>query len=138
MALGAQVTVFDITEDKRQDALRLGAIKYVNVSRPAELQGLNNSLNMIINTIPSGHDPLVYLKMIRLGGEMAVLGLPPTAETPKISTSALPNVPLVKVYVYGSNTGSVSQIQAMMDYSVEHGIYPDVEVIPVRCSDLHS
>lgn len=133
VALGAEVAVFDITEDKRQDALRLGAVKYVNVRRSAELQGLNNSLNVIINTIPSGHDPLVYLKMIRLGGEMAVLGLPPTAETPTIATSALPNVPLIKVY--GSNTGSISQIQAMMDYSVEHGIYPDVEVIPVTRID---
>ncbi|MCF5703931.1 zinc-binding dehydrogenase [Pseudomonas syringae] len=83
VALGAEVTVFDITEDKRQDALRLGAVKYVNVRRPAELQGLNNSLNVIINIIPSGHDPLVYLKMIRLGGEMAVLGLPPTAAPPR-------------------------------------------------------
>ncbi|MCF5703930.1 hypothetical protein [Pseudomonas syringae] len=42
-------------------------------------------------------------------------------------------MPLIKVY--GSNTGSISQIQAMMDYSVEHGIYREVEVMPVTWID---
>lgn len=129
VALGAVVTVFDITEEKRQDALNMGAVKYVNVNRPADLEGLGNSLNVIINTIPAGHDAMMYVKMLRLGGEMAVLGLPPTADVPTIGTSDLPMSPLVKVY--GSNTGSISQIQSLMDYSVSHGIYPQVEIIPV-------
>lgn len=133
VALGAEVTVFDITEDKRRDAIKLGAVKYVNVRHPNELEGLNNTLNVIINTISAKHDPLVYMRMLRLGGEMAVLGLPPTEETPSIRTSVLPNIPLVKVY--GSNTGSISQIQEMMDYSVANNIYPEVEVIPVTRID---
>lgn len=127
VALGADVTVFDITEDKRQDALNMGAVKYVNVNYPKKLEELHNSLNVIINSIPAGHDPLMYVKMLRLGGEMAILGLPPTAEIPSIGTSSLPMNPLVKVY--GSNTGSISQIQQMMDYSVSNGIYPQVEII---------
>lgn len=32
--LGADVTVFDITEDKRGDAANLGAERYVNVTNP--------------------------------------------------------------------------------------------------------
>jgi uncharacterized zinc-type alcohol dehydrogenase-like protein len=133
VALEADVTVFDITEDKRQDALNMGAVKYVNVRNSGEMEGLDNTLNVIINTIPAGHDPLMYLRMLRLGGEMAVLGLPPTAEIPNIGTSSLPMNPLVKVY--GSNTGSISQIQHMMDYSVSNGIYPKVEIIPVAGID---
>jgi uncharacterized zinc-type alcohol dehydrogenase-like protein len=97
------------------------------------LEGLNNTLNVIINTIPAGHDPLMYLKMLRMHGEMAVLGLPPTAEIPTIGTSSLPMNPLVKIY--GSDTGSISQIQQMMDYSVNNGIYPQVEIIPVAGID---
>ncbi len=38
--LGAEVTVFDITEEKRADAKRLGAVKYVNINNPEELKGL--------------------------------------------------------------------------------------------------
>lgn len=133
VALGAEVTVFDIIEDKRQDALDMGAVKYVNVTNPKELEGLENSLNVIINSIPAGYDPLLYLRMLKLDGEMAILGLPPTAEIPNISTSSLPMLPLRKVY--GSNTGSISQIQQMMDYSVANNIYPEVEIIPVTGID---
>ena len=133
VARGAEVTVFDITEEKRRAALKLGAARYVNVNNRAELEGLNNSLNLIIDSIPAGHDPLMYMRMLRLGGEMAVLGLPPTAETPNIPTSTFPSIPLVKVY--GSNTGSISQIQQMVDYSVQNNIYPDVEVIAATAID---
>ena len=133
VALGGEVTVFDITEDKRQDAFAMGAARYINVKNVNELKGLENSLNVILNTIPPGHDALMYVKMLRLGGEMAVLGLPPTADVPNIPTSSLPMSPLVRVY--GSNTGSISQIQQMLDYSIVNGIYPDVEVIPVARID---
>ena len=34
VALGANVTIFDITEDKRADAKRLGAVRFVNVTNP--------------------------------------------------------------------------------------------------------
>ena len=129
VALGAEVTVFDITEAKCQDALDMGAVKYVNVRNSAETAGLANSLDVIINSIPAGHDPLMYLRMLKLDGEMAILGLPPTGEIPALSTSSLPMNPLRKVY--GSNTGSISQIQQMMDYSIAKGIYPEVEVISV-------
>lgn len=127
VARGAEVTIFDITEDKRQDALKLGAVKYVNVNNPNEIDGLKNSLDFIINTIPANHDPLMYVKMLKLHGEMAIVGLPPTAEIPNIPTSSLPMNQLRKVY--GSDTGSIEQIQAMMDYAVANGIYPEVQMI---------
>lgn len=38
--LGAEVTVFDITEDKRQDVLNMGAVKYVNVNNQEDLKML--------------------------------------------------------------------------------------------------
>ena len=57
MALGTKVTVFDITEAKREDALRLGAEKYVNVTRPEELEGPANTFDFILSTIPAPYDP---------------------------------------------------------------------------------
>ena len=40
VGLGAEVTVFDITEEKRADALRLGAKRYVNVAREEDYRVL--------------------------------------------------------------------------------------------------
>jgi uncharacterized zinc-type alcohol dehydrogenase-like protein len=77
VALGTDVTVFDITEEKRADALRMGAKRYVNINNPKELEGLNNSLDFIISTIPyDNYDPLVYARMLKVGGKMAIVGLP--------------------------------------------------------------
>ncbi|MGE9292737.1 MAG: NAD(P)-dependent alcohol dehydrogenase, partial [Puniceicoccales bacterium] len=47
---GAEVTVFDITEEKRQDALDMGSVKYVNVRNPEELKGLQNNFKLILST----------------------------------------------------------------------------------------
>lgn len=50
---GAEVTVFDLTEKKRPDALDRGAVKYVNVNNPEELKDLENSFRVILRTIPA-------------------------------------------------------------------------------------
>lgn len=85
VSLGADVTVFDITEEKRADALRLGAKKYVNVSNPDELEGLDNSFDFILSTIPAKYDMNMYLKMLKYNGEFAIVGLPAFANMPSIS-----------------------------------------------------
>jgi uncharacterized zinc-type alcohol dehydrogenase-like protein len=108
----------------------MGAEKYVNVNSPDELKDLDNTLNVIINTIPANYDPLMYIKMLKLDGEMAILGLPANRDVADINPSWLPGNPLRKIY--GSNTGSIRQIQEMIDYSVANNIYPQVEVITVN------
>ncbi len=42
VSFGTDVTVFDVTEEKREAALRMRAARYVNVNNPEELKGLNN------------------------------------------------------------------------------------------------
>lgn len=134
--LGATVTVFDITEEKRADAQRLGAIKYVNVNNPEELKGLDNSLNFIISTIPASYDPNLYLKMLKIDGQMAFVGLPPFAQ--------MPIIPIDKLIwqgnrkVFGSQIGGIKETQEMLDYSVANTIYPEVEIIPATAQSIES
>ena len=127
VALGANVTIFDITEDKRPDAKRLGAVRYVNVNNPEELKGLNNRFSFIISTIPAKYDPVMYVRMLKKNGEMAIVGLPASENTPIIPTSML--VFAAHRKVYGSLIGGIPETQEMLDYSVAHNIYPEVEII---------
>jgi len=127
VALGAKVTVFDITEDKRTDAKRLGAVRYVNVNYPDELKGLSNTFSFIISTIPAKYDPVMYVRMLKEKGELAIVGLPANENTPIIPTSML--VFAAHRKVYGSLIGGIAQTQEMLDYSVAHNIYPEVEII---------
>lgn len=79
VALGAEVTVFDVTDAKRDDALRLGAKRYVNVREPNPWEGMEDSFDFILSTIPAADYRVGdYLRLVRYdGGEMAVVGLPP-------------------------------------------------------------
>lgn len=130
VSLGAEVTVFDITEEKREDALRMGAVRYVNVNNPEELKGLNNTLDFIISTIPARYEPLMYVSMLKKDGELAIVGLPANSECPSISIGVLPYMANRKIY--GSLIGGMKETQEMVDYSVAHNIYPEVEVIPAE------
>jgi uncharacterized zinc-type alcohol dehydrogenase-like protein len=133
VALGAEVTVFDITENKRKDALEMGAKRYVNVTRQAEMKGLDNQFRVVISTIPARYEPAQYLKMLKVDGEMVILGLPATAETPSIDLATL--VWFARRKVYGSQIGGIRETQEMMDYSVKNNLYPRVELIPIQKLD---
>lgn len=125
--LGANVTVFDITEDKRQDALRMGAKKYVNVTKPEELQGLNNTYKFILSTIPKKYDLNMYLQMLKLDGDFVIAGFPAIADLPSITSGQILFGGTRKIS--GTMIGGIAETQEMLDYSVANNIYPEVEVI---------
>ena len=134
VALGADVTIFDITEEKRADAFRMGAKRYVNVNNAEDMKGHNNSFDFIISTIPANYSPLVYARMLKYGkGEMAIVGLPETA-TVNVADLALGGAANRKIY--GSLIGGIKETQEMIDYSVAHHIYPEVEIINAEAAEI--
>lgn len=134
--LGADVTVFDITEDKRADAKRFGAVKYVNVNNPEDLKGLDNTQHFILSTIPANYDPNLYLKMLKIDGQLGIVGLPPFA--------VMPVIPIDKLIwqgnrkVFGSQIGGIKETQEMLDYSIANNIYPEVEIIPATAPSIEN
>lgn len=124
--LGAEVTVFDITDEKSDDAKRLGAVKYVNVASTEDFSDLSDSYDFIISTIPADYDPMMYVKMLKMeGGELAIVGLPANASIP-VSPFVMQSA---HRHVYGSLIGGIPETQEMLDYSIAHDIYPEVEII---------
>lgn len=131
--LGAKVTVFDITDEKAVDAKRLGAVAYVNVKSNKDFSALSDKFDFIISTIPADYDPLMYVKMLKMdGGELAIVGLP--------ANSSIPVSPFVMRSahrrVYGSLIGGIPETQEMLDYSVTHDIYPEVEIIKAEPTEI--
>lgn len=129
--LGADVTVFDRTEEKRKDAARMGAIRYINVNNEEEMKGLGSTFDFIISTIPANYEPIQYVAMLKMGGEMAIVGLPDKS-TLNIANMAF----LSQRKVYGSLIGGIKETQEMLDYSVAHGIYPEVEIIKADAAEI--
>lgn len=134
VSLGAEVTVFDIAEDKREDALLLGAKRYVNVNNPDELNGLDKEFDFILSTIPTKYEPSMYLKMLKLDGQLGIVGIPAFRNMPSLTVADL--VFQAPRRVFGSQIGGIKETQEMLDYSVEHGLYPEVEVIPADGAEI--
>lgn len=131
--LGADVTVFDVSEEKRSDARRLGAKSFVHVDSPEAFKGLNNQFDFIITTIPANYDPLAYVRLLKYGkGELAIVGLPDNSHV-NIANLAL-GAPNRKVYA--SLIGGIQETQEMLDYSVRHNIYPEVELIRAESAEI--
>jgi len=112
----------------------MGAKKYANVKNESEMKGMENSFDFIISTIPMNFEPLTYMQMLKIDtGEMCVVGLDGQAS---ITTMQLIQHPASRRKIYGSLIGGIKETQEAIDYSVEHGIYPDVEVIPANAAAI--
>ena len=135
VSLGAEVTVFDITDEKREDALRMGVVRYVNVNNPNELKGLDKTFDFILSTIPSKYDLVMYMKMLKLDGQLGIVGLPAFRNMPSLTVADLV-MAAARRKVFGSQIGGIRETQAMLDYSVEHNIYPEVGIIKAEGAEI--
>ena len=134
VAIGAEVTVFDITEEKREDAKRLGAVRYVNVNNSEELKGLDNTFDFILSTVPMHYDMNMYLKMLRFNGSLGIVGLPAFENMPQISLDKF--IWQGGRKIFGSQIGGIKETQEMLDFSVKNNIYPEVEIIKAEGSEI--
>lgn len=128
VSFGAEVTVFDVSEDKRELAYSLGAKKFVNVNNSEEMKGMEGSFKSIFITISSKFDVNQYANMVRPLGNLAVIGIPANKDAPLINTNTIPfGIHITKPYV-----GGIAETKEMLDYSATHNIYPIVEIIPIQ------
>ncbi|AFZ06192.1 Mannitol dehydrogenase [Oscillatoria nigro-viridis PCC 7112] len=126
-AFGARVVVFTTSPDKTEDALRLGADEVV-VSRNAdEMQKHAGSFDFILDTVSANHDINAYLNLLRLDGNITLVGAP---ENP-LEVSAFSLI-VGRRSLSGSSIGGIAETQEMLDFCGEHNITADVEVIPIQ------
>jgi len=126
-AFGAHVVVFTTSPDKKEDALRLGADEVV-VSRNAdEMQQHAGSFDFILDTVSANHDINAYLNLLRLDGNITLVGAP---ENP-LEVSAFSLI-MGRRSLSGSMIGGIAETQEMLDFCGEHNITADVEVIPIQ------
>ena len=126
-AFGAHVVVFTTSPDKKEDALRLGADEVV-VSRNAdEMQQHAGSFDFFPDTVSANHDINAYLNLLRLDGNITLVGVP---EKP-LEVAAFSLI-MGRRSLSGSNIGGIAETQEMLDFCGEHNITADVEVIPIQ------
>ncbi|MCP3062597.1 NAD(P)-dependent alcohol dehydrogenase [Myxococcus sp. K38C18041901] len=126
-ALGAHVVVLSHSENKRQDALRLGAHEFVVSSDAAQMKARENAFDFILDTVSAQHDLNAYLRLLRRDGQMVLVGVP---EKP-LELGAF-NLIGTRRKLAGSMIGGIRETQEMLDFCAEHEVVSDVEVIPIQ------
>jgi uncharacterized zinc-type alcohol dehydrogenase-like protein len=124
-AMGATVTVMSRSQDKKSDALALGADRLLVSTDTAAMAKSASSLDLIVDTIPVEHDVTPYLPLLDVDGTLAIVGqIGPLAAAPT-------TVPLVfgRRRIAGSIIGGLRQTQELLDFCGRRNVLPDCEII---------
>ena len=123
-ALGAETTVIGRSPDKADDAHRLGASAYLDSTDPRAMAAARRRFDVILDTIPVAHDLSPYLGLTALDGTLCQVGFlgPVSLETLDLLIGR-------KRLTSGGSGGRPATTE-MLEFSAEHGIGADVEVLP--------
>ena len=122
-SFGAHVVQFTTSENKVEDAKKLGADEVVITKDANALAKHAGSFDFILDCVSAEHDINSYLNLLRLDGTLCSVGLP---EQP---LSIAPFAILAnRRSLSGSMVGGMAETQEMLDYCAEHGIVSDIEM----------
>jgi alcohol dehydrogenase (NADP+) len=123
-AMGAHVVMITTSPEKASDAKHLGAAEVLISKDPADMKKHANSFDLIIDTIPVGHDLNPYVSLLKRDKTLVIVG-------PLEPLTGLNGMGLIlkRRSVSGSVIGGIQETQEMLDFCGKHNITCDVEVI---------
>eukprot|EP00928_Gymnodinium_smaydae_P072492 TRINITY_DN55845_c0_g1_i1.p1 TRINITY_DN55845_c0_g1~~TRINITY_DN55845_c0_g1_i1.p1 ORF type:complete len:404 (+),score=65.25 TRINITY_DN55845_c0_g1_i1:71-1282(+) len=126
-ALGCEVTAISRGNKKKAIAAENGATGFINSLSTKEMTDAVQSLDLVLNTVPTEHDHSVYQKLVAPGGKQVILGFT-NALLGNLLGCAITgdNGPLTS-----SGIGGIKNTQEVIDLCDKHKIYPSVKVCPV-------
>jgi len=130
VSLGAEVTVFSTSPNKEQDAKNLGAHHFVVSKNEDAMKAVKGTFDFILDTVSADHPIPAYVDLLRPYGVLCLVGAPPTPFTMGAFPLILGNKTLA-----GSTIGGIPETQEMLDYSAEHNITADIELININQID---
>lgn len=125
-ALGAEVTIFTRSPSKVAEARKQGADHVIVSTDPAQMQAAYESFDFMLDTVPTKHDYNPYLACLKVDGTHIVVG-----QLEPLDEPAIHSIHLVakRRKLVGSMIGGMKETQKVLDFSAEHGIGCDVEMI---------
>ncbi len=125
-AMGAEVTAFSSTPDKKQSILDMGADHVVNSRDPEELKKLAGQFDLILSTVAVDLDWQPYFAALAPRGNFHTVGaVMKPFEVPAFSLI------LGDRAVTGSSTGSPGQLRSLLKLAARADIAPKVEFFPM-------
>lgn len=127
-AMGAKVTAITTDEEKREEALELGAEEVLVSSDKAAMKEHESKFDFMLCTIPDPFDINPYVSLLKRRSSLITVGLLAPYKQP------LNNMEVAKMArsVGGSLIGGVAETQEVLDFCAKHNILPEVEMINIQ------
>lgn len=127
-AKAAEVVMITTSQEKGDDAVKLGADSVLLSTDEQAMAAQANSFDFLLNTIPVSHDMNPYVDLLKRDGTMVIVG---ALEVIKQGLNGM-NLILGRKSIAGSVIGGIKETQEMLDFCGEHNIASDVEMIDIE------
>lgn len=125
-AWGCDVTAFTSSEDKKQEALKLGASQTINSRDPEEISAAAGQFDYIISTANANLDWNAYISTLKPKGRLHFVGV----ATKPLDIELFPMI-MGQRSVSASPVGSPATISKMLDFAKLHNIKTQIETYPM-------
>ncbi|QNE73286.1 alcohol dehydrogenase catalytic domain-containing protein [Streptomyces finlayi] len=124
VALGATTTVISRTQDKHDDARKLGAHDLIVSTDPRQMAAARDTFDVVIDTISAPHDLAPYLKLVAMDGTLSLLGYlgPVTVEAMDLLIG--------RKKLSSAGSGGRLATAEMLRFCADNNIAADIEVLP--------
>lgn len=126
--LGAEVTLFSRTPDKKKDGMELGADEVIISTDEDQMKSVQGKFDVIIDTVPYIHDVNPYVSTLNINGTLVLVGYLGPLD-PFLAT-----VPMImgRKSIAGSLIGGIAETQEMLDFCGVHNIVSEIEMINMQ------
>lgn len=129
--LGADVTLLTRSAAKEKDAKNLGVDQVVLSTDSNDMKQVQNTFDIIIDTVPYEHDLKPYIDTLTINGTLVLVGFLGKLGIP-VNTGSLV---CGRKTIAGSIIGGITETQEMLNFCSAHGISADVELIKMQDID---
>ncbi len=126
-AFGAEVWVITSSPDKAEAAKSYGAAGVIVSTSEKDMEEAANKFDFLLDTIPKAHELSSFLKLLNIHGTICLVG--PIEPMPGFHSG---DVIHGQKSIAGSGIGGIKETQEMLEYSAEHNIVPEIEVIDIK------
>lgn len=126
-AMGAEVWVITSSPEKAEAAKSYGAVGVVVSSSETDMKKVAHKFDFLLDTIPKAHDLSPYLQLLNIHGAICLVG--PIEPMPGYHSG---DVIGGQKSIAGSGIGGIKETREMFEYSAEHSILPEIEVINIQ------
>ncbi|WP_444944189.1 NAD(P)-dependent alcohol dehydrogenase [Microbulbifer sp. ZKSA006] len=125
-AWGCEVTAFTSSEEKRKEALSLGAHKTLNSRDPLDIEAATTNFDFILSTVNANLDWDLYIQTLKPRGRLHFVGTVPNP----IQFTLFPLI-FFQRSISASPAGSPGTMETMLEFVAHHQIRPEVEIFPM-------